>query len=57
MGAPLDLNFTPLEVILFGLVAMLYALISLDGISTWLEGLLLCAFYLMLAVGTFFSPA
>ena len=25
--------------------------------SNWLEGLLLCAFYLMLAVGTFFPPA
>ena len=38
-------------------VAGLYALISLDGESTWLEGLLLCAFYLILAVGTFFTPA
>ena len=37
--------------------AGLYALISLDGESTWLEGLLLCAFYLILAVGTFFTPA
>ena len=34
----------------------LYALISLDGEYTWLEGLLLCAFYLILAVGTFFPP-
>ena len=56
MGAPLDLNFSLLEVAIFGLVAGLYALISLDGESTWLEGMLLCAFYLILAVGTFFSP-
>ncbi|MDQ2902324.1 MAG: calcium/proton exchanger [Chloroflexota bacterium] len=56
MGAPLDLNFSLLEVALFALVAGLYALISLDGESTWLEGLLLCAFYLILAVGTFFTP-
>jgi len=42
---------------MFGLVAGLYALISLDGESTWLEGLLLCAFYLILAVGAFFVPA
>ncbi len=57
IGVPLDLNFSLLEVALFGLVAGLYALISLDGESTWLEGLLLCAFYLILAVGTFFTPA
>ncbi|MEO8971208.1 MAG: calcium/proton exchanger [Ktedonobacteraceae bacterium] len=57
VGTPLDLNFSLLEVALFGLVAGLYALISLDGESTWLEGWLLCAFYLILAVGTFFTPA
>ncbi|HEX6544378.1 MAG TPA: calcium/proton exchanger [Ktedonobacterales bacterium] len=57
IGAPLDLNFSLLEVAIFGLVAGLYALISLDGESTWLEGVLLCAFYLILAVGTFFTPA
>ncbi len=57
IGVPLDLNFSLLEVAMFGLVTGLYALISLDGESTWLEGLLLSAFYLILAVGTFFSPA
>ncbi len=57
IGVPLDLNFSLLEVAMFGLVTGLYALISLDGESTWLEGLLLCAFYLILAVGTFFPPA
>ena len=57
VGVPLDLNFSLLEVALFGLVTGLYALISLDGESTWLEGLLLCAFYLILAVGTFFTPS
>jgi Ca2+:H+ antiporter len=56
IGVPLDLNFSLLEVTMFGLVTGLYALISLDGESTWLEGLLLCAFYLILAVGTFFPP-
>ena len=57
IGVPLDLNFSLLEVALFALVTGLYALISLDGESNWLEGLLLCAFYLILAVGTFFPPA
>jgi Ca2+:H+ antiporter len=53
---PLDLNFPLFEVVLFALAAALFALISLDGESTWLEGLLLCAFYLILAVSTFFTP-
>jgi len=57
MAHPLDLNFSLLEVAIFALAAGLYALISLDGESTWLEGLLLGAFYLILAVGTFFTPA
>lgn len=56
LAEPLDLNFTLLEVAIFAFVAGLYALISLDGESTWLEGVLLCAFYLILAVGTFFAP-
>ncbi|WIG57938.1 MAG: Ca(2+)/H(+) antiporter [Ktedonobacterales bacterium] len=56
LGSPLDLNFTILEVATFGLVAGIFALISLDGESTWLEGLLLCAFYLILAVGVFVTP-
>ncbi|HCI81480.1 MAG TPA: calcium/proton exchanger [Ktedonobacter sp.] len=57
IGIPLDLNFSLLEVAMFGLVTILYALISLDGVSTWLEGMLLCAFYLILAIGSFFPPA
>jgi Ca2+:H+ antiporter len=56
LGASLDLNFTLFEVALFGLIAVLYAFISQDGESTWLEGLLLCAFYVILAVCTFATP-
>lgn len=54
VGAPLDLDFSQLELVIFGLVAGLFALISLDGESTWLEGLQLCVFYLIVAVGAFF---
>ena len=56
VGVPLDLNFSLLEVATFGLAALLYALISLDGQSTWLEGLLLVAFYVILGVSIFFIP-
>jgi Ca2+:H+ antiporter len=54
LGPTLDLDFTQLELVIFGLVAGLFALISLDGESTWLEGLQLCVFYLIVAVGAFF---
>jgi Ca2+:H+ antiporter len=51
---PLDLVFVPLELVIFGLATFLFPLISLDGESTWLEGLLLMAFYLMVGVVAFF---
>jgi Ca2+:H+ antiporter len=50
----LDLLFRPLELIIFGLATFLFPLISLDGESTWLEGLLLLAFYVMVGVVAFF---
>lgn len=56
LGSTLDLDFSQLELVIFGLVAGLFALISLDGESTWLEGLQLCIFYLIVAVGAFFIP-
>lgn len=56
MGTPLDLNFSIFEVALFGLSAVLYTFISLDGESTWLEGFLLLAFYVIVAIGTFVTP-
>ncbi|HET9110460.1 MAG TPA: calcium/proton exchanger [Ktedonobacterales bacterium] len=56
VGSTLDLDFSQLELVIFGLVAGLFALISLDGESTWLEGLQLCVFYLIVAVGAFFIP-
>jgi Ca2+:H+ antiporter len=56
LGHPLTLLFIPLELVIFALVAFLYALISLDGESTWLEGLLLLVFYAIVAVSAFFIP-
>ena len=55
-GHTLDLTFSPFEVAIIALVAALYAIISLDGESNWLEGALLCAFYLIVAVGSFITP-
>lgn len=56
VGHPLDLDFTLLELVVFGLVTGVFALISLDGESTWLEGLQLLVFFLIVAVGAFFIP-
>ena len=56
VGHPLDLDFTVLEVVIFGLVTGVFALISLDGESTWLEGLQLLAFFLIVAVAAYFVP-
>ena len=54
LGQTLDLLFKPLELVIFGLATFLFPLISLDGESTWLEGLLLAAFYIMVGVVAFY---
>lgn len=56
LGHPLDMDFTLLELAVFGLVTAVFAIISLDGESTWLEGLQLLIFFLVVAVGAFFIP-
>jgi Ca2+:H+ antiporter len=56
LGHPLTLLFIPLELVIFALVALLYAVTGLDGESTWLEGLLLIVFYAIVAVSAFFVP-
>jgi Ca2+:H+ antiporter len=56
VGHPLPFVFIPLELAIFALVALLYALISLDGESTWLEGLLLLVFYVIVGAAAFFVP-
>ncbi len=54
LGTSFDLDFTQLELVIFALVTVIFAIISLDGESTWLEGFLLLAFYLIVAAGSFF---
>lgn len=52
----LTLSFEPLQLIVVGLVAFVYALVSLDGETTWLEGLQLLAFYAMVVAVAFVRP-
>ena len=46
----LNLVFQPLELAILGLATILFPLVSLDGESTWLEGVQLVAVYLMACV-------
>jgi Ca2+:H+ antiporter len=56
LGHPLEhgLVFDKLELIIMTLVTFVYALVSLDGETTWLEGLQLIAVYIMVAALAFF---
>jgi Ca2+:H+ antiporter len=54
---PLDLHFSPLEVVAVVLSVAVVALVSHDGESNWLEGAMLVALYLILALAFYNLPA
>jgi len=54
---PMDLRFTPFEVLAVGLSVAVVNLVSQDGESNWLEGALLLAVYLVLGIAFFFLPS
>ena len=56
-ATPLNLVFQPLELVVLGLATILFALLSLDGETTWLAGIQLVAVYIMACVVFFFIPA
>ena len=53
---PMDLIFQPIEVITLFASTSIFAYISLDGETNWLEGVQLLALYLIAAVSFFFLP-
>jgi Ca2+:H+ antiporter len=55
-GQPMDLSFNPFEVVAVGVAVVIANLISLDGKSNWLEGVLLLATYVILAAAFYFQP-
>jgi Ca2+:H+ antiporter len=55
-GIYLNLRFDIFPLIAIGLVTIVYALVSLDGESTWLEGLQLIAIYALVAVTALALP-
>jgi Ca2+:H+ antiporter len=55
-GTPMSLDFTPFEVVSVALAVAVVGLVAHDGRSHWMEGVMLLAVYLMLAVAFFFLP-
>jgi Ca2+:H+ antiporter len=56
-GRPMSLVFNAFEIAAIGLSVGVVALCSIDGESTWLEGLQLLGVYLILAVAFYLIPA
>jgi Ca2+:H+ antiporter len=57
IGHPIDLHFELYELVAIITAVVVSNLVSLDGRSDWLEGVLLLAAYIILAAGFYFQPA
>lgn len=53
---PMNLLFTPFEVIAIAVAVTVIVLVSQDGLSNWLEGVMLLAVYVMLGIAFYFLP-
>ncbi len=56
LGKPMDLLFSPFEVVAIALAVLVVGNIASDGESNWLEGAQLLAVYLILALAFYFLP-
>lgn len=56
LGRPMNLIFTPFEIVAVGLSVLITRQLINDGRSNWLGGLMLVALYLMLGIGFFYLP-
>ena len=54
--APMDLHFTPFEVVSVAIAVAAVNLVAQDGESNWLEGTLLVAVYVILGLAFYFLP-
>lgn len=57
MDKPMSLYFTLFETVCLFVSAFIVNFLVLDGRSNYLEGALLCAAYVIIAVAAFFYPA
>jgi len=55
--APMDLLFTPFELVAIGISVLSIAFIAHDGETHWMEGVQLLAVYTILSLGFYFLPA
>jgi Ca2+:H+ antiporter len=53
---PMDLRFSLFEVLAVGMAVVVVHMVAQDGESNWLEGALLVAVYLILAIAFYFLP-
>ena len=56
LGRPMDLLFTPFEVLAVALSVLILHQIASDGESNWMEGVLLLAVYVILGMAFYFLP-
>jgi Ca2+:H+ antiporter len=56
LGHPLDLLFSPFEMLAVGLGVAIFAYLVMDGETNWYEGIQLLAVYSIIAVALFFLP-
>lgn len=56
LNKPMDLNFNPFELVAVVVAVLIANSISSDGRSNWLEGILLLATYVILALAFYFHP-
>jgi Ca2+:H+ antiporter len=56
-GNPMDLRFTPFEVLAVAMAVGVVNLVAQDGESHWMEGVLLLAVYLVIGIAFYFLPA
>lgn len=55
-GQPLDLLFTPLEIVAVMATVFILHMVANDGESHWMEGVLLLAVYVILGIAFYFLP-
>ena len=57
LGHPLDLLFSPFEMLASGLAVAIFGYLVMDGETNWYEGIQLIAVYAIIAVALYFLPA
>jgi Ca2+:H+ antiporter len=56
LGHPLDLLFSPFEMLAVGLCVAIFSYLVMDGETNWYEGIQLLAVYAIIAVALYFLP-